>query len=199
MKVFVGLSSFRGNIRRFGFDVLELAVSPTLAKPKTLAEYRAARPDVAFAFRLDPSVVGTPTHPDRARVVLAAKATEASVIVIPTSPGFSPTERNRALLSGLIDELRGSVKHIAWEPRGIFHRAEAERWATELGVVLVRDLAQEGRAAGPVVYTRLLPLGFGARVTQSALEHVAERLEGADEAYVIIQGEGARGGACTSS
>ena len=70
---------------------------------------------------------------------------------------------------------------------------DAEATASALGVVLVRDLAEHEPPAGPIVYTRLLALGRNARIGAGIIERVAERIEDAEEAFVIAEGRGAVG------
>jgi hypothetical protein len=89
--------------------------------------------------------------------------------------------------------LKGAAPSIAWEPRGVWTDEDAEATASELGVVLVRDLAEYEPPPGPVVYTRLLALGRNARIGAGTIERVAERIEGAQEAFVIAEGQGAVG------
>lgn len=193
MNVLVGSTSFRGNIRRFGFDLLELPVSPTLPRPRTLRDYRAERPDLAISLRVAPDVaLAGLTHPDVERTRSAALAAGARVIVVPTPPRFSPAPSHRARLAEFARAFGETGALVAWEPRGVWAKAEAHALAAEHGLLLVGDLTREEAAPGPVVYTRLLPLGFGARVSQSAVDRIAERVEGAETAYVVIQGDGAK-------
>lgn len=194
MKIFVGSSSFRGSVSSFRFDLLELGVGPTLPRPKVMERYREQRPELAVSLRLHPDVaqIGV-SHPDVARAREAAAAVGARFIVIPTGPRFAPSPSRKQPLAELTEALRSDTTQICWEPRSVFSPREGERWALEAGVILVRDLTQAERPSGPVVYTRLLPLGFGARVTETGLQTLAARLEGAEEAYVVIQGEGALG------
>jgi|GEM_PF-1057282 len=193
MQLFVGLSSHRGNIKRFGFDILELSVSPSLPKRKTMVDMRATRPDIRFSLRLSPDVVAKgPEHPDIERAVVAAEALQADVIVIPSGPRFTPTAHHRALLKSTCDALRGETRKVAWEPRGVWAPEEAEEWAQEVEALLVRDLTREQSPGTETVYTRLLPFGFGARVSQNSIETLAGQLESAETAYVVVQGEGAK-------
>jgi hypothetical protein len=69
---------------------------------------------------------------------------------------------------------------------------ETESWAEDLNLVLVRDLTQQPAPPGPNIYTRLLPFGTGARISQHAMETLASRLEGHDVAYVVVVGQGAK-------
>jgi hypothetical protein len=89
--------------------------------------------------------------------------------------------------------MRGAAPSIAWEPRGVWTDEDAEATASDLGVVLVRDLAEYEPPPGPIVYTRLLALGRNSRIGAGTIERVAERIEGAEEAFVIAEGLGAVG------
>ena len=193
MQLFVGLGAHRGGIKRYPFDILELPVSPALPKPKTLKEMKESRGDLTFSLRLHPDVLlSGPAHPDWERAHIAREILGARVIVIPTGPRFTPTSSNRTLLLSAIERLRSDTTAVAWEPRGVFAPREAERWASDTGALLVRDLTREAAYHDGVVYTRLLGLGFAARVSQDATEILAGQLESAQTAYVIVGGEGAK-------
>lgn len=194
MKLHVGQAALQGSIRRYPFDLLELAVEPNLPQPKKLATYPEARPGRVFSLRVAPTSVLPSAEQgalvERARA--AGAALGASWCVLTTGPTTTPTARNRTHLGRLFDELGRDAWRLAWEPRGVWAPDEAERWAEELGVVLVRDASREAPPTGDVVYTRLRGLGFGARVGTRALERLAEHLEGATEAFVVIEGQGAQ-------
>lgn len=193
MQLFVGVQSDRGSIKKFAFDLLEMPVTDSLPKSRTLREMRQARPSLKFSLRLHPDVAQEgATHADIERAVQAAESLEADVIVVPTGPRFTPTQRYQTMLGEIADKLRADGRHIAWEPRGVWGAPEAERIAAERGVLLVRDLTREAAPAGSVVYTRLLPFGFGARVSQNALEQLAGQLEAVETAFVVVQSEGAK-------
>lgn len=194
MKLHVGQAALQGGIRRYPFDMLELPVEPSLPHPKKLSAWPEARPERVFSLRLPLSSVLPSTEQEKllefarnARGALAARW-----CVLSTGPATTPTPRNRAQLERLCQELRDESWRIAWEPRGVWAADETERWAEELGVVLVRDLSREVPPPGPVIYTRLRGLGFGARVGSRAVEHLATHLQDAEEAYVILEGEGAQ-------
>lgn len=193
MQLFVGLGAHRGGIKRYPFDILELPVSPSLPKPKTLKEMKEDRSDLTFSLRLHPDVIHTGNaHPDVERACIARDILGAPVVVVPTGPRFTPTTSNQNQLRALIDKLATDGCRVAWEPRGVFAPREAERWASENGALLVRDLTREAAYHEGIVYTRLLGLGFGARVSQDATEILASQLESAEFAYVIVGGEGAK-------
>lgn len=194
MRLFVGLTAHKGSIRRYPFELLELPVSDSLPKPKTLRAMKEGRPDVTLTLRLHPDVVmHGPEHHDVERAKVAASCVQAPVVVIPSSPRFTPTATNFELLSGLAAKLRDGERRVAWEPRGVFSPREAENWAERAGVLLVRDGARETLVPGPVAYCRLLPLGSGARISQHASEVLAEQLQEFETAYVLVGGDGAKG------
>ena len=193
MKLYVGQAALQGGIRRYPFDLLELLVEPNLPQPKKLATWVEANPDRVFSLRLPPEIVrpGTRQQELLERVGKAREALAARWAVLTTSPTTTPTARNRALLADLVEKLGHTDWRLAWEPHGMWAPEEAESWAEELGVALVRDLSRDEAPAGSVIYTRLRALGFGTRVGARAVERLAERLDGAEEAYVVIEGQGA--------
>lgn len=193
MQLFVGVHSDRGSIKKFAFDLLEMPVTGSLPKTRVLKEMREARPNLRFSLRLHPDVAQEgASHPDVERCSLAAEALGADVVVIPTGPRFTPTERHRSALLEVAEKLRADGRHLAWEPRGVWTPLESERISSERGLLLVRDLTRQIAPPGPVVYTRLLPFGFGARVSQNSLEQLAGQLEQVETAFVIVQSEGAK-------
>lgn len=193
MQLFIGLNSHRGSIKRYGFDLLEMPISPSLPRLRTLRELRAQRTDLKFSLRLHPdSVQVGALHPDIARTTEAAEALAAEVIVVPTGPRMTPSSRNKLALARTFEALQGEGRRLAWEPRGVWGAAEAERIAEDLGALLVRDLTRERAPVSSTLYTRLLPFGSAARVSQNAVEILAQNLENAELAYVVVQSEGAK-------
>jgi hypothetical protein len=57
----------------------------------------------------------------------------------------------------------------------------------------VRDTAEHDAPPGPLVYTRLLSLGRNSRLGSGAIERVSERLVDAEEAFIVIEGDGPGG------
>jgi hypothetical protein len=193
MQLFVGLGSHRGGIKRYPFDILELPVSPSLPKPKTLKEMKESRSDLTYSLRTHPDVLLQGLgHPDIDRARVAREILGAAAVILPTGARFTPTTSNRKSLDSVIEFLRAEGCHVGWEPRGVFAPREAERWAEESGALLVRDLTREAAFHSGVIYTRLLGLGVGARVSQDATEILAGQIEGAEAAFVIVGGEGAK-------
>lgn len=193
MKLHVGQAALQGGIRKYPFDLLELAAEAHMPQMKILRQWREDRPDRVFAVRLPSAAVQPGSERQQAleRVYRARETLAAAWGVVISPATVTPTARNRDLLAALFDELRWDAWRLAWEPRGVWAPGEAEEWAQALGVTLIRDLSREDPPPGPVVYTRLRALGFGAKVGPRAVERVAERLEGVEEAYVVIEGQGA--------
>lgn len=193
MQLHVGVHSERGSIKKFAFDLLEIPVGDSMPKDRTLREMRTARTDLVFTLRLHPDVAQMGAeHPHLARAQTAAEALGAPVIVVPTGPRFTPTARNVDALGKIASTLRADNRRIAWEPRGVWAPDEADEIAVSRDVLLVRDLTREAAPRGSTLYTRLLPFGMGARVSQSGLEHLASQIQGAETAYVVVQSEGVK-------
>lgn len=198
MKIHIGKSSLSSELTRYAqrFDLLEVKIDPPAPRTQTLRAWKkSVSPEFAFSVVV-PRVLSaleteTPPAAELETTLSAGEALGARYFLLQTQASVRPSERTRQHLRELCARLTASGRAVAWEPRGIWSEPEAERWATELGVDLVRDLSRVEPPGGPRVYTRLLALGDGARVRSSAVERVAERLEGREEAFVIIEGEGA--------
>jgi uncharacterized protein YecE (DUF72 family) len=196
----VGQAALTGRLERYAkvFDFLEVRAAPA---PPSLGRLRRMRGEApqgfSFSFVAPPKLVELGASESDPALVestrAAATALAARFVLLRTPYSVAPSGRSRARLARLVDALRGSAPGIAWEPRGVWTDEDAERAASELGVVLVRDLAEYEPPAGPVVYTRVLALGRNARIGAGIIERVAERIEGADEAFVIAEGRGAVG------
>jgi uncharacterized protein YecE (DUF72 family) len=199
-RVHVGQASLTGKLERYAkvFDFLEVRASPAPPSPSRMRRLRGGAPE-GFSFALvapqkltelaASDIDGALVEATRA----AATALEARWLTLRTPFSVAPSARSRARLGRLVDALRGAATGVAWEPRGVWTDEDAEATASELGVVLVRDLAEHEPPSGPVVYTRLLALGRNARIGAGIIERVQERIEGAEEAFVIAEGRGAVG------
>ncbi len=199
LKLFVGSSALIGALERYAqrLDFLEVvAEEKSLPVPRTLRRWRELVP-ATFRFSVvlprDVGAFSPGSEPQLERALEAAKTLSASFVVVRTPPAVAPSERGRKRLKELFAKLEPLGARIGWEPRGVWTPEDAEAFAQDSGVVLVRDLAQDDAPAGPVVYTRLLSLGQQSRLGQAAIERVAERLEDCEEAYVVVDGRGAPG------
>ncbi len=199
MKLFVGSSALIGAVERYAqrLDFLEvLAEDKTLPVPRTLRRWRETVP-ATFQFSVvlprDVAALTPGTEQNLERALETAKTLAASFVLVRTPPAVAPSERGRRRLSELFAKLKPAAARIAWEPRGVWTPEDADAFAQESGVFLVRDLAQDDAPESTVVYTRLLSIGQHSRLGQSAIERVAERLSDAEEAYVVVDGRGAPG------
>jgi uncharacterized protein YecE (DUF72 family) len=199
-RVFVGLPSLRGDIGRYSerFDLLEVLGEP--GKHPRRPGLRAWRKSVPDAFVFSVVLPATVAALDDTPAVAASMAhardvadvLRASWWVLKTAPNVTPGPRTLRALEGFLRRVGDDGRRIAWEPRGLWNDDDTAKAAQSLGLHLVRDLAREDRIDdGPVVYTRLRALGSGARVGTGAAERVAERIEGALQAYVVVEGTGA--------
>lgn len=194
-----GLPSLKGGLSGYAraFDLLELRCDPAPPSAKHLGRLRREAP-AAFHFALvagralveltgtvDPALVATTRH--------AAETVGARWLLLRTPASAGPSARTRARLARLVEQLAGAAGGIAWEPRGAWTDEEVVEVASELELALVRDLAEQDPPPSPVVYTRLLALGRNSRLGSGAIERVAERLEGVEEAFIVIEGEGGAG------
>jgi hypothetical protein len=195
-----GLPTLQGALQGYvkSFDLLELRCDPAPPTPKHLARLRREAPS-EFNFAL---VAGRALgdlasgSPDAALLEATRRAAEmlaARWLLIRTPASAGPSARTRAKLARLVGELQGAAKALAWEPRGMWTEEEVVDVADELGVTLVRDLAEQEPPPSSVIYTRLLALGRNSRIGSGAIERVTERLEGVEEAFIVIEGEGGAG------
>jgi uncharacterized protein YecE (DUF72 family) len=197
-RVHVGQASLQGGLPRYAkaFDLLEVKCDPAPPSSKHLKRLKAEAPD-GFVFSL---VAGralsdlAASEPDEKLVAAtreAAQALGARWLLVRTPASVTPSARSRARLARLVAALGGAAEGIAWEPRGIWTDEEVLAVAEELGVTPVRDLAEHEPPPGDVVYTRLIGLGRNLRIGSGAIERVAERLEDATLAFVVVEGQGA--------
>ncbi len=199
-RVHVGQAALIGKLERYAkvFDFLEVRAAPQLPSLSRLRRLRGDAPE-GFSFSLVASPKLTElaaSEPDAALVEAtraAAGALAARFVLLRTPHSVAPSARSRTRLARLVEALAGAATAVAWEPRGVWTDEDADATATRLGVVLVRDLAEYEPPEGPVLYTRLLALGRNARIGAGIIERVSERIEGAEEAFVIAEGRGAVG------
>jgi uncharacterized protein YecE (DUF72 family) len=197
-RVHVGQASLKGGLQRYAkaFDLLEVKCDPAPPSLKQLKRLKGEAPE-GFVFSL---VAGrgladlAQTEPDGKLVSAVhdgAQALGARWVVLRTPATVQPSARSRARLERLTKALEGAAEGIAWEPRGIWSEDEMVAVAEELGLTLVRDLAEHEPPPSDIVYTRLLGLGRNLRIGSGAIERVAERLEDATLGFVIVEGQGA--------
>jgi len=189
----VGTTTLLGSIEKYPLDLLEVQVTPLMPRASVLSRYRAARPELALCLRLQADgSTALASSPDLARAKEAASPLAPLAIVLSTGPRFAPTEARRRDLALAVGSLAKVARFVAWEPRGVWQASEAEAWAEEVGAILARDLTLEEAPRGAICYARVRQLGMQSRITQGVVERLAERLADKEEAYVVVEGDGAR-------
>jgi uncharacterized protein YecE (DUF72 family) len=199
-KAFVGETRLPKNFKRYTkqFSLLELDCEPGSVPGKARLQSCAAvaPPGFIFSLILPSTLASLEEGPEAERIMKAAKGVarvlRAQWWVVRTPPEVRPTRRVREGLAALTARLKEDGMRVAWEPRGVWDETAAGETADTIGAVLVQDIAREAPRPAPVLYSRLLALGRGARVGLSLADTVVERLRGYDEAFVVVEGQGAK-------
>lgn len=196
-QLFVGQSKLRGALIKYKtrFNMLELRAEPGRVPRTVLLRRWVEEVESDFVFSVMMSHhVGRfdQSHQEPLRLGLeTATALNAKWIVVQTDPTVGPSQRSRQRLGDLFARLMQGGHRVAWEPHGIWQEEDAVAWTNELGVHLVTDITRGDLLNGPVIYSRLPGLGTAARMTAGALENAAACLMHAEEAFVVICGDGA--------
>ena len=203
MIVHVGQPTLYGSLERYVhyFDLLEVrAQTGRLPRIVQLQRWRKAVPrGFVFSVVVPVQAGGLDDAATRdAGAVYAAQvadALQAQWLVLQTPADVTPGRASRERLSSVVAKLRCAGRRLAWESHGPWSAAQAERFAAELGIVLVCDAAESEPAEGSVVYTRLRAFASGGRLRNSAIQRAAERLTQRSEALVVLEGRGGARGA----
>ena len=194
-KLHVGLPHLEGSISAYAqkHDMVELgfeAAAPP--KPSTLRGWRReVGPSFAISLRL-PRICSTlpmTKEMDKAleESVAAATALEARAVVLVTTAEVRPTQATLEKLRSLTSRLPRPSVLLCWEPRGIWERREVIATARELGLLPVFDAQNDPLPPGPVAYTRLRALGGAQKVSQRAIDRLAQELQGKREAWIVVE------------
>jgi Protein of unknown function DUF72 len=197
---FVGEPRLPKNFKRYArqFSLLELDCEPGNVPGKTRLQSCAALAPPGFVFSLvvPSQLARLEAGPEFDQAWKAAQGVarilRAKWWVVRTPAEVRPTRRSRESLASLTARLKENGMRVAWEPRGVWDETAAGETADAIGAVLVHDVAREAPRPGSVLYTRLLALGRGARVGLSLADLVVERTRAYDEAFVVVEGQGAR-------
>jgi len=200
LRLHFGLPRLNGRLPEYqkSFDFLEVPCEPAPPTVKHLARLRREA-KAGFQFGLVAGKALTELgsgSPDAALVEATRRAAEAlgaRWLLLRTPASAGPSARTRTKLARLAEALSGAAEGLAWEPRGMWTDEELVTVASELGLTLVRDLAEQDAPPAAVAYTRLLALGRNTRLGSGAIERVTDRLAEAEEAYIVIEADGARG------
>lgn len=200
MQLFVGRNSFEGDIARYAsrFNLLEVKADATnLPRGARLTDWRKkVGEDFAFSIVLPRAVGKLETSTiELGRTSELAEALSAKWILLQTPSVVGPSARMRERLAKLFEAVAGEGRRIAWESRGVWEDEQIEEFAAEHDVHVVRDASMAVLPSTDAVYTRLLALGDGMQIRGSAATLVAEAIAEYEEAFVIIEGQGAEGAA----
>lgn len=197
---FVGETRLPKNFKRYArqFSFLELDCEPgTVPGKARLQSCRAvASESFVFSLLLPSRLASLESGPELEREWKAAlgvaRLLRAKWWVVRTPPEVRPTRRSREALAALVARLGENGMRVAWEPRGVWDDTAAGEAADAMGAALVQDIAHEAPRPGRVLYSRLLALGRGSRVSLSLADVVAQRMREYEEAFVVVEGQGAR-------
>ncbi len=201
--LFVGQAALQGDIARYAqhFNLLEVLAEPgRLPRTAKLSEWvERAGPEFRFSMRLSRRLwEANSADAEQFTRYFAevARVLHPSVCVLQTPATATPTRRNQERLHALFDSLREHGAQLGWEPHGVWETEELGRWTEALGVLLVQDLSRVSQPLGDdCVYTRLRALGDAAHVKSGAVHQVAAHIASFPNAFVVMEGSGARGAA----
>lgn len=193
----IGCSGFPVARERYHarLDFVEVDLRTPPPPPKALARWRREAPEGSTFAAVSPvSLWGDPGFPLRDpaktrseldRFANQVDALGAAVVVLRTPLSISPGSAALQRFLPVLTQSKRFAKTLIWEPSGLWERDSALAVAKESGAVVAGDpLHQE--VDGPVIYARMRGLGTDTRYTMGRLEALAQKLEGAAEAYVVF-------------
>lgn len=178
----------------------EVSLRAPLPRASTLRQKRGQLPpDVVLSLRAPKSAIVGSRGPLRfdseleaglAWLLAAREALQARLVVLPTPADLTPGGRSRDLLAAYVDKLpREPERPFVWAPHGPWEREQAERVASELGLVLAFDPLEEDCPQGPIAYARLIALGARRSFSPALLEDALSALPQGLPSYVVIESE----------
>jgi uncharacterized protein YecE (DUF72 family) len=180
------------------FSLLEIDCDPGTVPGKARLQSCATLAPKGFVFSLVlPSDLSSLEGGEKAERAWKSVRAIANILkprwwVVRTPASVRPTRQSREALASLFAQLAAPEVRIAWEPHGLWEDRSAAEAATAVGAHLVQDIAHHDPVPAEVLYARLLAFGRGARVGLGLAERVAERIRGFSEAFVAVEGRGAR-------
>jgi uncharacterized protein YecE (DUF72 family) len=199
MRLNIGQPVTPGAFARYAqhFDLLELRAEPgRIPRLSRLKQWASQAPrGFVFSVAVGSHAValsdGELAEAELAFAFAAADALKASWCVMRTPASVTPGRLGRERLRALAERLAATGRSVAWDPAGPWAPEQAERFAADLGVTLVRDAARAELPPAKTAYTRLRAFASGGRLRGSAIVRAAERLVGYEEALVVLEGRGA--------
>ena len=198
--MFVGETRFPRDFRRYArqYSLLEIDCEPGSVPGKARLQACAEQAPEGFVFSLVvPSSLASLEAGDEAERAWKAAQNVARILkarwwVVRTPTAVRPTRRAREQLGSLFSRLSAGGMRVAWEPRGLWEDDAAGEAASALGAYLVQDVAKQDPAPADALYARVLALARGARVGLGLAERIAGRMHAFPEAFVAVEGSGAR-------
>jgi len=193
----IGAKRLESNLAAYAkrFDFLEVHMPAHGEPAPALATLRRWRkqvpPHFDFAVAVGPAATavkpGKALDADLETALSAADALQARWVLMTTPLDVTPAAIWRERLGKVVARLRRDATMLAWEPRGLWEHDDAERFARDLGLVLVTDPLRDAIPAGPIAYLRLRALGETRSFGTAALERVVAATFGRRDAYVILE------------
>ncbi len=193
-RLLIGQPSVAGKLATYAamFGMVEVRpVDTPVPGAKGLRKWRQQVPP-AFAFSVVlPRCVAALETGDEvddalARSLAAARALEASCLLLATPASVRPTQQNRRRIAALVERLPQNGQLLAWHAAGIWDAEETMQTAADTGLLPVFDAAVEPLPPGPVVYTRIQAFGKSARLSSERIERIADQLAMRREAFVVV-------------
>jgi hypothetical protein len=178
----------------------EVSLRAPLPRASTLRQKRGQLPaDVVLSLRAPKSAIVGSRGPLRFDAELEAGLTwllsardalGAKLVVLPTPADLTPGARSRDLLAAYVEKLpREPERPFVWAPHGPWEREQAERVASDLGLVLAFDPLEEDCPPGPIAYARLIAIGARRSFSPALLEDALEALPPGLPSYAVIESE----------
>ncbi|HEX2882769.1 MAG TPA: DUF72 domain-containing protein [Polyangiaceae bacterium] len=197
MQVVVGQAALVGDFASYveHFGALEVAWATNSApKASRLERWRSQAPEGFVWSVVFPEAVAAihelePSAERLAETFSVAATLGAQWLLLKTPPAARPQTRVKERLKRFSELVKESERQLVWEPSGLWEARAAADLAEELGVTLAVDLSREAVEPSDVVYTRLR--ARGRALGENQLLRLLERLAGAEQAIVIVDGRGA--------
>jgi hypothetical protein len=178
----------------------EVSLRAPLPRAATLRQKRGQAPDnLVLALRAPKTAMVGAKGPLRfdaeleaglAWLLAARDALAAKLVVLATPADLTPGARSRELLAAYVDKLpRDPARPFVWAPHGAWERDQAERIASDLGLVLAFDPLEEDCPEGPIAYARLVAIGARRSFSPALLEDALESIPAHLESYAVIESE----------
>ena len=202
-RLHVGTKDLRGKLEAYAkrFDLLEVrgeAASDLkrAPSPATLKKWRkAVPPSFEFAVTAGPNLAKVKAsealEAELEAMLAAAKTLESRLFILPTHADVTPSKLWRDRFAKLLERIPRDASAVVWEPSGLWEHEDAAVQAKEWGVVLGCDPTREIVPPGPVAFGRLRKLGQTRAYSVAALTKVAQAIGSRNDAYVIIETDGA--------